>query len=113
MSTIPISPEIWKLAGEILTPIQMSVLELREKHGFSWHQIAIYHNRTKATVRGHYAAATKNIYDELERRKEGQNAPAPKEGNPPTPEPRPHSGYSLEIVLLLLLYILIYARVSA
>jgi hypothetical protein len=93
VTEIPISPEIWKLAGEILTVPQMTVLELRERHGFSWHQIAIYTNRTKTTVRGHYDAATKNIYDELERRrKEDTNGASPKEGHPPSQKPRPLSG---------------------
>jgi hypothetical protein len=93
MTEIPISPEIWKLASEILTVPQMTVLELRERHGFSWHQIAIYTNRTKTTVRGHYDAATKNIYDELERRrKDDTNGASPKEGHPPTAKPRPLSG---------------------
>jgi hypothetical protein len=98
MTEIPISPEIWKLASEILTVPQLTVLELRERHGFSWHQIAVYTNRTKTTVRGHYDAATKNIFDELDRRrvsaceKEDQNGSTPKEGNPPTAKPRPLSG---------------------
>ena len=93
MTEIPISPEIWKLAGEILTEKQLLVLELREKHGFSWHQIAVYTNRTKAACRDHYAAATKNIYDELNRRTEATNGSITKEGNPPTnPQTRPASG---------------------
>jgi transcriptional regulator len=67
MTTIvPISPEIWKLANQVLTPKQLTVFELREKHGLSWHQIAIYTNRTRANARNHYEAAVKNIYDALE-----------------------------------------------
>jgi transcriptional regulator len=67
-TSVPISPEIWKLANDVLTDKQLTVFELREKHGLSWHQIAIYTNRTKANARNHYEAATKKIYDELERR---------------------------------------------
>ncbi len=61
MTTIPISPDIWKLAGEILTAKQHTVLELRERHGYSWNQIAIYMNSTRATVKEHHAAATRRI----------------------------------------------------
>ncbi len=66
MNTIPISPQIWELAGQILTPKQHTVLELREKHGYSWNMIAIYMNTTKSNVREHHAAATKNLLDAIE-----------------------------------------------
>jgi DNA-binding NarL/FixJ family response regulator len=65
MNEIPISPDIWKLAGEILTERQLTVLTLRERHGYSWHQICITLNSSKSTVREHHAAATRNIYNHL------------------------------------------------
>ncbi len=66
MNAVPISPSMWTLAGEILTRKQLTVLELRERHGFSWNQIAIHMNSTRSTAREHYAAATRKIYDAIE-----------------------------------------------
>jgi transcriptional regulator len=68
MSSIPISPDIWQLAAQVCTERQLLILTLREKHGYSWNQIAITTNLTRATVRGHHQAATKNVYDALEER---------------------------------------------
>ncbi len=79
MNTIPISPDIWKLAGEVCTTKQLQVLTLRERHGFSWNQICIALNTTKSTVKEHHAAATRNVYNALEQ----------KEGHPPSSEPLP------------------------
>jgi predicted DNA-binding protein YlxM (UPF0122 family) len=66
MTDIPISPTIWKLAAAILTEKQLTVLELREKRGFSWNQLAITFNSTRANVREHHRAATKNLLDAIE-----------------------------------------------
>jgi hypothetical protein len=66
VTEIPISPEIWKLAQAILTERQYAVLELREKRGFSWHQLAVTFNSTRSTVREHHRAATKNMLDAIE-----------------------------------------------
>ena len=68
MTTIPISPDIWDTARDVCTERQLAVLELRERHGYSWNMIAIYFNITNRGARQHYQAATKNIYDALERR---------------------------------------------
>jgi transcriptional regulator len=68
MNPVPISPEIWKLAQTTLTPKQFLVLQLREQHGFSWNQLAVNLNCTRANVREIHRAATKNLYDELQRR---------------------------------------------
>jgi DNA-directed RNA polymerase specialized sigma24 family protein len=65
----PISPEIWNLAQAILTQKQLTVLTLREKHGFSWNQLAVNLNCTRANVREIHRAATKNLLDELERQR--------------------------------------------
>jgi len=64
---IPINPEIWKLANQILTPKQLLVLQLREQHGYSWNQLAVTFNCTRANVREIHRAATRNLYDALER----------------------------------------------
>ncbi len=66
MSEIPVTPQIWKLAAAILTPQQQTALELRERHGFSWNQIAIAMNKTRPTVKEHHRAATKNLHDTIE-----------------------------------------------
>jgi transcriptional regulator len=66
MSEIPVDPKIWKLADLILTDRQHVVLELREKHGYSWNQLAIYTNSTRTTVREHHRAASKNLLDAIE-----------------------------------------------
>jgi DNA-directed RNA polymerase specialized sigma24 family protein len=65
MTDIPISPEILKLASQVCTPKQLTVLELREQHGYSWHMICITLDITKTTAREHHAAATRNIYNAL------------------------------------------------
>ncbi len=66
MTEIPISPQIWKLAEAILTEKQKTVLELREKRGYSWNQLAITFNCTRANVREHHAAATRNMLNAIE-----------------------------------------------
>jgi hypothetical protein len=66
MTEIPISPTIWMLAAAILTEKQLAVLELREKRGYSWNMLAITFNSTKATMREHHRAATKNLLDAIE-----------------------------------------------
>lgn len=53
--------ELWNLAGEALTPKQLRVLELREKHGFSIYQIAYAVDISASTVRGHLRAAHHNL----------------------------------------------------
>jgi transcriptional regulator len=63
----PISPEIWNLAQAILTQKQLLVLELREQHGYSWNQLAVHLNCTRANVREIHRAATRNLYNTLER----------------------------------------------
>lgn len=68
MNQIPISPDIWNLAQQTLTPRQLLVLELREKHGFSWNQLAVNLNCTRANVREIHRAATRKLYDALERK---------------------------------------------
>jgi len=65
VNTIPTNPDIWKLAAEILTVKQLQVLTLREQHGYSWNQISITLNLDRGTVRGHYTAATRKIYNHL------------------------------------------------
>ena len=67
MTTIPISPDIWDTAQRVCTERQLVVLELRERHGYSWNMIAIYLNITNRGARDHYAAATRNVYNALER----------------------------------------------
>jgi transcriptional regulator len=69
MNEIPISPDIWNLAHAILTEKQLAVLELREQHGFSWNQLAVNFNCTRANVREIHRAASKNLLDELERQR--------------------------------------------
>ncbi len=66
MTEIPISPQIWKLAEAILTEKQKTVLELREKRGYSWNQLAITFNCTRANVREHHAAATRNMLNAID-----------------------------------------------
>ncbi len=66
MNEIPVTPQIWKLAAAILTPQQHTALELRERHGFSWNQIAIAMNKTRPTVKEHHRAATKKLVDVIE-----------------------------------------------
>ncbi len=66
MNDIPVDPKIWKLATQILTQKQMNVLELREKNGYSWNQLAITFNCTRSNVREIHRAATKNLHDAIE-----------------------------------------------
>jgi DNA-binding NarL/FixJ family response regulator len=65
VTEIPISPDIWKTAGEVLTPRQLQVLSLRERHGYSWNQICIALDISRATAREHHAVATRNVYNAL------------------------------------------------
>jgi DNA-directed RNA polymerase specialized sigma24 family protein len=65
VNTIPHNPDIWKLATEILTTKQLQVLTLREQHGYSWNQISITLNLDRGTVRGHYTAAIRKVYNHL------------------------------------------------
>jgi hypothetical protein len=66
MTEIPISPEIWKLAAEILTEKQLTVLTLRERHGYSWNMLAINFNCTRSNVREIHRAATKKLLDAIQ-----------------------------------------------
>ncbi len=66
MTEIPISPDIWKLAGAILTPLQLTALTLRERHGYSWNMIAITMNSTRTTAKEHHRAATRKMLDAIE-----------------------------------------------
>jgi predicted DNA-binding protein YlxM (UPF0122 family) len=66
MNAIPVSPAIWDLAKAILTQKQMTVLTLREKHGYSWNQLAITLNTVRSNVREHHRAASKNLLDAIE-----------------------------------------------
>jgi DNA-directed RNA polymerase specialized sigma24 family protein len=58
--------DIWQVAGDVLTDKQLRILELRERHGFSWRQIAYMVNVDVSTVRGHYNAAIRKIHNHLE-----------------------------------------------
>ncbi len=91
MNEIPISPEIWKLAEAILTEKQKTVLELREKRGYSWNQLAITFNCTRANVREHHAAATRNILNALEAAGGDIELAYRMHIRPAVPEPRPTS----------------------
>jgi DNA uptake protein ComE-like DNA-binding protein len=109
MTEIPISPDVWKLAKTILTQKQLVVLELREKHGYSWHQISVTLNCVRATAKEHHRAATKNLLDAIEAAggidqalskattpepevTREQKVEVQEEGYPPTAQPRPRSG---------------------
>jgi DNA-directed RNA polymerase specialized sigma24 family protein len=66
MSEIPVDPKIWELARHVCTQKQLTVLELREKHGFSFHSLAINLNCTRTTAKEHHRAATNNVLDAIE-----------------------------------------------
>lgn len=65
-----IRADIWSVAREddVLTELQLRVLECRELHGMTWNQIAYAMDRDHATVRGHYRRAQRRLALELERR---------------------------------------------
>lgn len=50
------------VARQVCTERQLQILQLREKHGLSWHVIALTTNLGHSTVRGHYRAAVHNIH---------------------------------------------------
>ena len=65
-----IRADIWTIAREpdVLTELQLRVLECRELHGMTWNQISYSLDRDQATVRGHYRRAQRRLALELERR---------------------------------------------
>jgi transcriptional regulator len=91
MTEIPVDPKIWKLAESILTPKQKAILDLRERHGFSWNQLAINYNCSRSNVREIHRAATKNLLDAIE------NADGDIDLALERSQPRPTSGWKKEI----------------
>lgn len=65
MIELPITADVWETAQRVLTAKQLQVLTLREKHGFSWNQICITLDISRATARDHHAAATRNVYNAI------------------------------------------------
>lgn len=59
--TLPARDDIGQIAEAVCTPIQLRVFQLRERHGFSWHQIAAATGKDQSTVRGHYHRAVRRI----------------------------------------------------
>lgn len=53
--------EFWEVAGEVCTEKQLRVLRLREQHGASVYQISYMLDLSPSTVRGHLAAAARNL----------------------------------------------------
>lgn len=53
--------EQWELAKNVLTEKQFQVLELRERHGFSWPQISYALDIEISTARGLMFRATRNL----------------------------------------------------
>ena len=61
MTPIPISPDVWDTARTVCTDKQLIVLELRDKHGYSWNMIAIYLNITRSAVKERYYGGARNV----------------------------------------------------
>lgn len=49
--------EFWRIAREVCTTKQFRVLELRDRHGMSWSQVAGALGIGEPTARGHLRAA--------------------------------------------------------
>lgn len=58
---LTLTADVWVIAADACTDRQLRVLELRERHGMSWHMIALTMDLGHATVRGHYRAAVHNV----------------------------------------------------
>jgi transcriptional regulator len=61
IGTLPANADVWKIASQVCTEKQLRVLELRERHSFSWRQIAAMTDTDYSNVRGHYNAAVRNV----------------------------------------------------
>ena len=61
VTEIPISPDIWDTARRVCTDKQLVVLELRDRYGFSWNQIAIHENVTRSAVKERYYGGARNV----------------------------------------------------
>ncbi len=67
IGTLPARDDIFEIAAEVCTPLQLRVLTLRERHGFTWNQIAAATGGHPSTVRGHHKSAIRRLAIYLEK----------------------------------------------
>ncbi len=67
IGTLPARDDIFLIAENVCTPLQFRVLELRERHGFTWNQIAAATGGHPSTIRGHHRSAIRRLAIYLEK----------------------------------------------